>query len=179
MKKLILAIPMVLTLSACATWFDGVGYDSKAGLAVISNSERNFVVDYGGGEKGDKLRRCLEAPGPAALLNNFKLDTGVSGSGGKVTEGKIEVDVTNTESISKLYEVSSILQYTHAMSYRLCEAALNGFISEKQYSEKFDLLTKTTTDLLTIQLKVAMENRAKAEAQLQKAMLLNKINGHP
>ncbi|MCA9774834.1 MAG: hypothetical protein KC466_20605 [Myxococcales bacterium] len=154
-----------LLLSGCS----GISYDSKAGLATISNSERNFVVDYAEGTRGALLRRCLEAPGPAALLNDFKLESGISGKGTSAAEGKIEVDVKNTESIAKLYEVSSILQYAHAMSYRLCEALLNRAIDNEEYSRKYDALATSTRDLLRFQLEVAQEQRKKAEADLRKS----------
>ena len=169
--RFFLIIALAPTISGCATWFDGVGYDRRAGLAVVSNSERNFVVDYGGGEKGDRLRRCLEAPGPAALLNDFTLDTAVSGSGGGITDAKVEADIRNKQSIANLYEVSSILQYAHAMSYRLCEATLNGFIDRADFPAKFDKLAETTTHLLELQLQLTREEARKAEADIEKARL--------
>jgi hypothetical protein len=152
-------------LCACSN----IEYNAKAGLAVTRQTDRNFVVDYGGGAKGDSIRRCLEAPGPAALLKDFKLDTELSGDAAKVSDAKIEVDVKNTESIAKLYEISSILQYTHAMSYRLCEAVLNGFMNPADYGTRFDLLVNTTTHLLEKQIELTREEKGKAEAEAKKA----------
>ena len=82
----------------------------------------------------------------------------------------------NTESIAKMYEVSSILQYTHAMSYRLCEAALNGYITGPQYIAKIDALMTSTKQLLEIQLEASKAETAKVEAEveLEKAKALNK-----
>lgn len=57
------------------------------------------------------------------------------------------------------------------MSYRLCEAALNGFISDDEFTERFDMLMQTTTSLLEIQLEIAREETKKAKIQLQQLQL--------
>lgn len=171
MRKILFLVVLAISISGCSTLFDGIGYDRNAGLAVVSNSERNFVVDYGSGEKGAKVRRCLEAPGPAALLNNFKLDTELSGSSEKLANGKFEVDVTNTQSIAKLYEVSSVLQYAHAMTYRLCEATINGFVDEAEFGENFGKINETTTRLIELQLRLAQEDTKKAQESTKQAKL--------
>ena len=74
-----------------------------------------------------------------------------------MAEGKVKLDVTNTESLAKLYEVSSILQFAHAMSYRLCEAALNEYIPSNEYSKKFDAIIQSTENLLSKQLELSKE----------------------
>ncbi len=165
--KLLLVSIFIVTSSGCAMFSESkIEYDAKAGLAVTSNTSRNFVVDYGNGET-DPIKRCLEAPGPATALNDFKLNTEVSGDAGKVTNGKVKVDIGNTESLAKLYEVSSILQFAHAMSYRLCEATINGYIPEKEYSAKFDEIISATTKLLEAQLKISQEETKQLESKVK------------
>ncbi len=162
MKKTII-LASILSLSACGT-FDGINYDKSAGVAKVSNAERTFVVDYGA---TPPLKRCLEAPGPAALLNDSNFSTTVKGGNDKVTDAELSVISKNTESIAQMYEVSSILQYTHAMSYRLCEAALNGYLSGDEYIAKIDALMASTKELLEIQLKKTEAETQKVEAEVK------------
>lgn len=171
MKKVIVLTIAATTLSGCAM-FDGIDYDKSAGVAKVSNAERTFVVDYGA---TPPIKRCLEAPGPAALLNDSNFSTTLKGGSEKITDAELSVISKNTESISKMYEVSSILQYTHAMSYRLCEAALNGYMTGPEYVQKIDALMTSTKALLEIQLEKAKVEKGKVEAevQLEKAKALN------
>jgi len=171
MKKVMTILTMA-TLSGCGT-FDGIDYDKSAGVAKVSNAERTFVVDYGA---NPPIKRCLEAPGPAALLNDSNFTTTLKGGNESVTDAELSLISKNTESIAKMYEVSSILQYTHAMSYRLCEAALNGYITGPQYIAKIDALMTSTKQLLEIQLEASKAETAKVEAEveLEKAKALNK-----
>lgn len=161
--KLIPILTGVALLTGCGT-FDGINYDKAAGLAKVSSAERTFVVDYGA---DPALKRCLEAPGPAALLKDSSFDTTVKGGNDKITDAEIKLILKNTESIAKMYEVSSILQYAHAMSYRLCEAALNNYISGDQYVEKIDKLMVSTRDLLEIQLKTTQAQKEKLDAEIE------------
>ncbi|OUS24175.1 hypothetical protein A9Q99_24845 [Gammaproteobacteria bacterium 45_16_T64] len=171
MKK-VMIILTIAALSGCGT-FDGIDYDKSAGVAKVSNAERTFVVDYGA---TPPIKRCLEAPGPAALLNDSNFTTTLKGGNESVTDAELSLISKNTESIAKMYEVSSILQYTHAMSYRLCEAALNGYMTGPQYIEKIDALMASTKQLLEIQLEASKAETAKVEAEveLEKAKALNK-----
>tara|TARA_B100002049_G_scaffold216205_1_gene182018 strand:+ start:1882 stop:2403 length:522 start_codon:yes stop_codon:yes gene_type:complete len=166
MKKIGLIIAPVIALSGCA----GIEYNKKAGLAKVSNAERTFVVDYGD-RKGtvDPIKRCLEAPGPAALLQDRSFDTKLKGDTTSVAEAEINFLLKNTESVASLYEVSSILQYAHAMSYRLCEAALNQYIDGPTYAKKLSELMASTQKLLEYKLKTAEANKDKAIAEKEKA----------
>lgn len=171
MKKVII-IAAISTLSGCAT-FDGIDYDKSAGVATVGNAERTFVVDYG---SNPPIKRCLEAPGPAALLNDSNFTTTLKGGSEKVTDAELSLISKNTESIAKMYEVSSILQYTHAMSYRLCEATLNGYMTGQEYIASIDKLMTTTKELLQIQLETskAEKEKVEAEVELEKAKALAK-----
>ena len=171
MKK-VMTISVMAALSGCGT-FDGIDYDKSAGVAKVSNAERTFVVDYGA---TPPLKRCLEAPGPAALLNDSNFTTTLKGGDEKVTNAELSLISKNTESVAKMYEVSSILQYTHAMSYRLCEAALNGYLTGPQYMAKLDSLMASAKQLLEIQLETskAEKEKVEAEVELEKAKALNK-----
>lgn len=148
----------IAAVSGCS----GISYDSKSGLAKVSNAERTFVVDYGA---NPPLKRCLEAPGPAALLNDSNFEAALKGSADKITDAELKLIMQNTESVSKLYEVSSILQYAHAMSYRFCETALNGYISGPEYYESLNRLMKSTEALLRIHLETAVAQKETAEIQ--------------
>jgi len=53
------------------------------------------------------------------------------------------------------------------MSYRLCEAALNNYISGDQYVEKIDKLMVSTRDLLEIQLKTTQAQKEKLDAEIE------------
>jgi hypothetical protein len=161
MKKSILVLPALLSMFGCASHIE---YDKAAGLAVTSNTQRNFVVQYGDGQN-DPLKRCLEAPGPATALNDLTVNTELSGDAGKVTDGKVKLDVKNTESLAKLYEVSSILQFAHAMTYRLCEAAINDYIPKSEYQKEFNNIITATKDLLEKQLEIAKEETKQVQAK--------------
>ncbi len=155
----------VISSQACS-YFDGISYDRYAGVAKISNAERTFVVDWevikdADGNEKQRIYRCLEAPGPAALLNDSKFESKVKGGAKNATDAELTLLRTNTESVSKLYEISSILQYTHAMSYRFCEAALNRYLSPDEYVNKLEKLMSDTKKLLEIQVR-------KTEAEAQK-----------
>ena len=153
MKKTTLLLFGITMVCGCSS----IDYSRKAGLATTSNTERNFVVDYGDGKKGTQIQRCLEAPGPATALNDLSVNTELSGDTKDIAEGKVKLDLKNTESLAKLYEVSSILQYAHAMTYRLCEAGLNRHISGKDYMAQFDKIITSTENLLEKQLKLSEE----------------------
>ncbi len=171
MKKII-SITSFLALTGCA-FLDDIDYDESAGLAIVSNAERTFVVDYGA---QPPIKRCLEAPGPATLLNNSSFDTTLKGGTEKVTDAELNLLIKNTESIAEVFKVSSILQYTHAMSYRLCEATINGYMTGAEYVEKIDQLMGSTKDLLEVQLRTTQVEKEKVEAEvlLEKAKAANK-----
>ncbi len=153
MKK-ILPLSLIVIVTGCSS---NINYNKDAGLATTSNTERNFVIDYGDGKPGTLIQRCLEAPGPATALNDLTVNTEISGKSIDAAEGKIKLDVTNTESLAKLYEVSSILQYAHAMTYRLCEAGLNRHLDGDKYMKHFDKIIESTESLLAKQLEISKE----------------------
>ncbi|MEC4091841.1 hypothetical protein [Pseudoalteromonas rubra] len=163
MKYIITAFA-IASLSGCNLTGETIEYHKSAGLAKVSNAERTFVVDFGG-EK--PIRRCLEAPGPAALLNNSDFGTTIKVGNDKVKSGELSLTSKNTESMAKIYEVSSILQYTHAMSYRLCEAVINRFLAKEEYISKLEELMSSTEILLRIQLAKAEVEKQKVEAEVQ------------
>lgn len=173
--KIVVLIAVFIGAQGCS-YFDGISYDRYAGVAKISNAERTFVVDWevikdAEGEEKQLIRRCLEAPGPAALLNDSKFESKVKAGTKNVTDAELSLLRTNTESVSKLYEISSILQYTHAMSYRFCEAALNRYISPEDYVKKLEILMSDTKALLEIQVRKteAETQKIQAEAMLKNA----------
>lgn len=166
--RMLVVLGTSLLVSGCGT-FDGISYDKNAGIAKLSNAERTLVVSY-----DRTLKRCLEGPGPATLLADSSLDLDLEGDAPKLTNAKMGLLLKNTESIANLYTVSSVLQYTHAMAYRLCEATLNEYITGKQYLTEIQTLMQHTNALLTLQLEKAKEDakrakddREKVEAQLQ------------
>lgn len=165
-KKIIVLIPLAL-FTACSS----LDYSRKAGLATTSNTERNFVIDYGDGKKHTLVQRCLEAPGPATALNDFSFNPVVSAKTTEITEGEISLDLSNTESLAKLYEVSSILQYAHAMTYRLCEAGLNRHVGNDEYMGYFEKIIESTESLLGKQLELEQEatKQLEAEARIKEA----------
>ena len=159
--QIVTLLSLVSLLPGCAL-FDGIKYDRYAGLASVSNSERNFVVDF-----GQDIKRCAEAPGPAALLNDSKFEASLKGTTAEVTNAEATTSYKNTESVTKLYEVNSILQYAHAMSYRLCESALNGYMSGPEYNKALDKLMTQTENLLRINLEMTEAEAEKIQNQVQ------------
>jgi hypothetical protein len=156
------AIPIVLALgSGCATF----PYDKGAGLGTLPNTERAFVVDFGDGKAGTKLTRCLEFPGPAAVLQSMKVDTGakaggdVAPAGVKVVDGEVSVNVgvDSSAELAHLYTVSSVMQYAHSMMYRACEARRNGDLTNEQYIVMTNAVMANTSDLLSKEIELQRE----------------------
>jgi|GEM_PF-3109452 len=144
-------------------------YDKSAGLAASRQVSRLSVLDYGDGKEGTPIRRCLEFTGPAAALESLKIDTSAKVKATDEVDVEGTAKVERSESFAQVYTVGAILQFAHAMSYRLCEARLNNDLDSAEYIKQFSNLMKSTQELLGKQIDLEKARTAGKQADAAKS----------
>ena len=122
MQKYLVCV-LVLSISGCAV-------HTKTSVDAKENDERHIIsTEYEDGV----VATCLEPIGSIVSNTGIKIDIGASKEG--VGEAKVNFEMSGE--VSKIYEISEIMQLGHTAFYRLCEARMNGFISNVDYKASF------------------------------------------
>jgi hypothetical protein len=122
-RYLLVAVTLSILVAACATR-----------TRRLPNTERTVTRwnDRTKTKKNVNPGSCVEFSTAATKLNTTK----VKGEG-KAKDITASIDIENAQSLGKIYEVRSIMQFSHAAMFRLCEARRNDDLGPGKYAELF------------------------------------------
>lgn len=171
--KLIMPVAMMATvaLSGCSTFYPPA---SKHELAA----NQSYWLNYDASRRGTmivtgaaKVKSCSE-PAPDVALsfaNNLK-GSASAPTGATAGSGEATLNVTAMALAGR----DELVLLAREGLFRVCEANLNGTIADDKVLDAFNSVLKGVVDIATKQAATAASKAATADAEVQKAKLLNK-----
>lgn len=159
---------MMIALGAAVLVASGCSNKLRVTRRLAPHRLGHYAGD-GGVVIATKKKVCVAPPAQAATTVKLEVDNSAKAAVKEIVDATLSSKINRDETLSNLYEQGQATLFLQFMAYRLCEANLNGSVSDSQYLAELDKINARGEKLLELELKLAAARTAQAKAAAEKA----------